>query len=810
MKESATLAKSPETIPHRSSPTAIPVPVTRAPAHPLLRLQRTIGNQAVQRRIQTKLAVGAANDQYEQEADRVAEQVMRMPTSPSMGTGQAPVQRHSPEAGELGTTKPLAATVTRLVQCAASAPLGSSESAPDFEARLSTGGGGSPLPGSTRAFMEPRLGADFSGVRLHTGREAAQLNRAIHAQAFTHGSHIYLGEGMSAIGSTAGKQLLAHELVHTIQQGAAHGSMDRATSQSVTRLPVVQRQAAPAPPPVAAPSSVTAAAPAPAPGVIRPSLPSPPVGASKAETDPVELPLVGRAFITFSSTRRDLKLAKGDLSEFEILKGEVSTPPIPLLDTGVSAKFSAKADEGIRLANASLFITPIAGEIDETQIAASQSTKEKFGVVGAAAGGIIGGLVGAAAGGITGGPAGLVLGALKGAEIGGGAGGGVAETVAGIFGGAKEFTARLTQGAGGVNLALTYSPQLTMVLSATGFSWLATLETTLLTNLMLSAEALLDFGGSHVKLKFLNGRLLPSEFEIMPVVRPVFKAALDASGQLIARLVILPFLRNEKPKVGEEEAIEAAEVVSVPFHLFSWDGTFECDPILTAVKGSALDVRGKRVKADEGKVPAAFKSALNDSKPKPDTKKAERVKKPESLGGPNTGLTREDAIPLIWWKPFDEYVKELHLPASEFGTERKARRFPNKHYHNERRGIDLSLGVNNWPYIGMALKKKQNERGTEVKEFKETLAQHGVDLDRQAPGTQIDHVIDLTFNEGFDREDNFWPLDADVNMRAGGKYSNGTYLVTWAEQAGGPPINTTPAQVPIGRWFVIVDDTQLP
>jgi hypothetical protein len=200
-----------------------------------------------------KLTIGAANDHYEQEADRVAQQVMSMPTLPSAVTGQATIQGQVPEEDEVAQTKPLAATITPLVQCAPSDPQGSFEPGADFESRLSTSGGGSPLPASTRAFMEPRFGADFSGVRLHTGNDAAQLNRAIGAQAFTHGRDIYLGEGKNDLESRAEKQLLAHELTHTIQQGAvrvrSHGSaFHRTPAASATSIPqlhlmsVVQRK----------------------------------------------------------------------------------------------------------------------------------------------------------------------------------------------------------------------------------------------------------------------------------------------------------------------------------------------------------------------------------------------------------------------------------------------------------------------------------------------------------------------------------------------------------------------------------------
>jgi hypothetical protein len=66
--------------------------------------------------------------------------------------------------------------------------------------------------------MEPRFGADFGGVRVHTGGEADQLNRQLNAQAFTHGQDIYMGAGKYDPASSDGKKLLAHELTHVVQQ----------------------------------------------------------------------------------------------------------------------------------------------------------------------------------------------------------------------------------------------------------------------------------------------------------------------------------------------------------------------------------------------------------------------------------------------------------------------------------------------------------------------------------------------------------------------------------------------------------------
>ncbi len=81
--------------------------------------------------------------------------------------------------------------------------------------------GGSPLPLSVRRFMEPRFNADFSGVKVHTGDKAAKLSRQLNARAFAVGGDVFFGKGQFRPESREGKQLIAHELTHTIQQGAA-------------------------------------------------------------------------------------------------------------------------------------------------------------------------------------------------------------------------------------------------------------------------------------------------------------------------------------------------------------------------------------------------------------------------------------------------------------------------------------------------------------------------------------------------------------------------------------------------------------
>jgi len=177
--------------------------------------------------IQTKLTVGAPGDKYEQEADSMAAKVMTMPDSAI----QQPIQRQTDEETEAVQMQPLVNSITPLVQRksgeeeeiqmksgAQRASDGSSVASSSIESRLaSSQGGGSALSDDVRSFMEPRFGADFSSVRVHTDSNAVQMNKELGAQAFARGSDIYFGAGKSP-----GKnELTAHELTHTVQQGGA-------------------------------------------------------------------------------------------------------------------------------------------------------------------------------------------------------------------------------------------------------------------------------------------------------------------------------------------------------------------------------------------------------------------------------------------------------------------------------------------------------------------------------------------------------------------------------------------------------------
>ncbi|HMB36995.1 MAG TPA: DUF4157 domain-containing protein [Methylomirabilota bacterium] len=108
---------------------------------------------------------------------------------------------------------------------------------PDVEAAIGRSGqGGHGLDGETRRTMESAFGMDFGDVRIHTGAKPDALNRALSATAFTTGPDIFFREGAYDPGTRAGRELLAHELTHVVQQKAATAVAEDAPSSSIQRM----------------------------------------------------------------------------------------------------------------------------------------------------------------------------------------------------------------------------------------------------------------------------------------------------------------------------------------------------------------------------------------------------------------------------------------------------------------------------------------------------------------------------------------------------------------------------------------------
>jgi hypothetical protein len=170
---------------------------------------------------QPALTLGLPGDVYEQEAERISSQVThglepRPDARPAISRIPAhPVQRMCAHCEEEEKKE----------------GKGGARGA-EIEGHTAAGihalcGQGAPLPPSERSFFEPRFGHDFSRVRIHTGNRAAGLASTLQARAFTVGQDIVFGEGEYDPGSPAGKQVLAHELTHTVQQGAAADRIQR-------------------------------------------------------------------------------------------------------------------------------------------------------------------------------------------------------------------------------------------------------------------------------------------------------------------------------------------------------------------------------------------------------------------------------------------------------------------------------------------------------------------------------------------------------------------------------------------------------
>jgi hypothetical protein len=151
--------------------------------------------------LQTKLTIGASNDPLEQEADRVADQVLAAPANPAVSDAPPHIQRFAGQPTGQAATAP--ASVDHVLAVS-----------------------GRPLGPALRQDMEQRFRYDFSRVRMHSGAPAEQSAREVNAHAYTSGHHIVFGAGRFAPETHEGRCLIAHELTHVVQQSEATGFRD--------------------------------------------------------------------------------------------------------------------------------------------------------------------------------------------------------------------------------------------------------------------------------------------------------------------------------------------------------------------------------------------------------------------------------------------------------------------------------------------------------------------------------------------------------------------------------------------------------
>ena len=162
--------------------------------------------------IQAKLTVDAPDSLLEREADRIADQVMRMPSPASRSEQRSSSQKTN---GQNHRSRFQQVKLQRKESGLAVPAV-----TPSIYSKVQAlkAGSGRPLSESERAFFEPRFGRDFSNVRIHTDHQAASTANELNAKAFTIDNRIVFGPGEFTPNSASGQRLIAHELVHTLQQ----------------------------------------------------------------------------------------------------------------------------------------------------------------------------------------------------------------------------------------------------------------------------------------------------------------------------------------------------------------------------------------------------------------------------------------------------------------------------------------------------------------------------------------------------------------------------------------------------------------
>jgi hypothetical protein len=222
----------------------VPVPgvafsVADIPVHPL-------GAPAVQ----AKLTIGEASDPLEREADEVAAAVLASDEEcPSISCASAnwrPLQRTpiSPYDDDDIQVEPASKEDAGMVQTKGIGPARPAHG--DLCSGLNTLRGGSALSGALRSRFEPRFGCNFGKVRVHADGAAARLAESINARAFTSGRDIVFGEAQFSPGTVEGRELLAHELTHVVQQGHAEPNVDiPKTSGKANESPAISQDKEP-------------------------------------------------------------------------------------------------------------------------------------------------------------------------------------------------------------------------------------------------------------------------------------------------------------------------------------------------------------------------------------------------------------------------------------------------------------------------------------------------------------------------------------------------------------------------------------
>jgi len=781
------------------------------------------------------------------------------------------------------------------------------------EARVSNSrGGGSSLPAETRAFMEPRFGVDFSQVRVHTGTDAAQMCQDLNAQAFTVGRDIYFGNGKYNPQTSGGQQLLAHELTHVVQQGAAL----RAKPIAVTPAPQkIQRS----PGPIANLLNKIAR-----------NIPGYTLITVIIGKNPItgeEVPRTAKNFlggfmglIPGGTVLFDNLNKSGAIDEaFNWLQEQVQA--LNITWAGIKALIAEAWDKvsiwfGIdknlkiikdifaptvtRVFN---FVKSLGSKILEfvftgvlkmigapvNQIMAilnkgkevlTKIIKDPIGFVKNLIKGLIQGIEQFAKNALKhlkAGISGWLFGALSAANITLPSKfdlKGIFHLVLQILGATYQaIRAKVVKALGpkGESIVSKVEKAVEFVKELVTKGPIALWERVKdsLSNLKETVfGAIIDWVKSTIigkaiekLISFFNpaGALIQAVIAIYNTVKffierinqirefaaSVFNSIAEiASGNLskaanavenaIAKSipVIISFLASLIGLGGISKKIqEIIKKIRQPIDkaigkVVNWivekaeklfgkkgQGVEEDDRWKRGIQGVLKELAGigkeglskqsieakfpmwkrrygfkaLRLKADQ--VPWVIEGEMSPAKP---------VATVSMAGATPTGLSKDDAIPIKWFKDPKLYVASIHLPKLKLAIERDT---PTAVPVGSQPGQEIILGVRSkyWPKVGKKMQYIPTERGRAVDQIRAVLDYYG--LKRKELGVQMDHVQDLQF-EGPDKPDNVWPYDSSGNMSAGPRQRD--QIVTYSEKKGDPPKQAKTRDLP-GRYFVIIE-----
>ncbi|BAY84786.1 hypothetical protein NIES267_42830 [Calothrix parasitica NIES-267] len=178
--------------------------------------------------VQAKLTIGEVGDKYEREADKVAKDVVQQISAPQSPQPQTTINQESEKIQP-----------KYIVQRREAVSGG--EASTDLESGINSArGSGKPLDLGLQQSMGQAMGADFSGVRVHTDAASDRLNQSIQAKAFTTGQDVFFRKGEYQPGSRQGQELIAHELTHVVQQTGQISHNKHESTENLSRNPIQQ------------------------------------------------------------------------------------------------------------------------------------------------------------------------------------------------------------------------------------------------------------------------------------------------------------------------------------------------------------------------------------------------------------------------------------------------------------------------------------------------------------------------------------------------------------------------------------------